>query len=83
MSLFCGSVKLLISAQSLSLVCLMMSAEEMEKALGFSGFTSNKHAKKFDFMEVFKESHSIAKQRNEEGNRKLDGVYFVSILTIF
>ena len=53
----------------------------MEKALGFSGFTSNKHAKKFDFMEVFKESHSIAKQRNEEGNRKLDGMYFFPINT--
>lgn len=58
-----------------------MDSGEMEKALGFSAFTSNKQARKFDFMEMFEKSHTIAKQRNEEGNRKLDGkpiyAYFV------
>ncbi|VDL50667.1 unnamed protein product [Hymenolepis diminuta] len=49
-----------------------MSSEEMEKAMGFSSFSSNKTAKKFDFMEMFNESRNIAKQRNEEGNKKLD-----------
>ncbi|KAL5963385.1 WD repeat-containing protein 70 [Taenia solium] len=49
-----------------------MDSDEMEKELGFSAFTSNKQARKFDFMEMFEKSHTIAKQRNEEGNRKLD-----------
>ncbi|KAL7064123.1 hypothetical protein AAHC03_05145 [Spirometra sp. Aus1] len=48
-----------------------MSSEEIEKALGFSSFTSNKHARKFEFMELFNEAKNIAKERNEEGNKKL------------
>ncbi|VDN19995.1 unnamed protein product [Dibothriocephalus latus] len=48
-----------------------MSADEIQKALGFSSFTSNKHARKFEFMEVFQEAKTIAKERNEEGNKKL------------
>lgn len=60
--------------------CLKMSSEEMEKAMGFSSFSSNKTAKKFDFMEMFNESRNIAKQRNEEGNKKLDGKFsFINI----
>ncbi len=46
----------------------------MEKALGFSSFTSNKQARKFDFMEIYNEARGIAKQRNEEANKKLDGM---------
>lgn len=50
-----------------------MSEEEMEKALGFSSFISNKQAQKFDFMEIYNEARNIAKKRNEEANKKLDG----------
>lgn len=45
----------------------------MEKALGFTSFTSNKHARQFNFMDIFKDAHGEAKKRNEEGNKKLDG----------
>ncbi|VDD79578.1 unnamed protein product [Mesocestoides corti] len=49
-----------------------MSSKDMEAIMGFSSFTSNKQARNFDFMEIFKEAHGVAKQRNEEGNKKLD-----------
>ncbi len=45
----------------------------MEKALGFSSFTSNKQARQFDFLKIFEEARNVAKIRNEEGNKKLEG----------